>query len=99
MKEFIFFFFLLKIAMIDFLAFNFSSKDEIYQRLQKEILIASQEDKNKFFFDDSKSDSWKMIIYLIFSNRFLVIFQILQYFSKVLHVQENLVLQDIKLLI
>ena len=50
MKEFIFLVFLLKIAMIDFLDFNFSSKDEIYQRLQKEILIASQEEKNQFFF-------------------------------------------------
>ena len=50
MKEFIFLVFLLKIAMIDFLDFNFSSKDEIYQRLQKEILIASKEEKNQFFF-------------------------------------------------
>ena len=30
--------------------------------------LASQEDKNKFFFDDCKSDSWKMIMYLISSN-------------------------------
>ena len=53
----------------DFIDFNFNAKDEIYKILQEKILTNSkEEEKNKFFFNDSKSDSWKMIMTLISCN-------------------------------
>ena len=52
----------------DFLDLNFDANYEIYKKLQNEILIDSHENKNKFFFDEFKSVSWKMIMNLISSN-------------------------------
>ena len=52
----------------DFLDLNFNASYEINKKLQNEILIDSHENKNKFFFDEFKSESWKIIIYLISSN-------------------------------
>ena len=52
----------------DFMDLKFKQNNENYKNLQKEILINSQEKKNRFFFDDFNSDSWIMIMSLISSN-------------------------------
>ena len=53
----------------DFLEFNFNANEQLYKSLEKQILIESKkEEKNKFFFNDIKSDSWKMIMILISIN-------------------------------
>ena len=53
----------------DFLEFNFNADEQIYKSLEKKILIESKkEEKNKFFFNNINTDSWKMIMILISSN-------------------------------
>ena len=52
----------------DFLELQFNENNENYKTLQKNILLESKEEKNKFFFDEFNSDSWKMIMSLISSN-------------------------------
>ena len=52
----------------DFISLRFGENKEIYKNLQDNMLFDSDEKKNKFFFDDFKSDSWKMIMALISSN-------------------------------
>ena len=51
----------------DFINLKFNGEKGIYSNLLKNILIDSNEEKNKFFFDDSNSESWKMIMSLISS--------------------------------
>ena len=52
----------------DFIELKFNGKNEIYLNLQNNILSDSKEKKNKFFFNEFNSDSWKMIMSLISSN-------------------------------
>ena len=52
----------------DFINLKFSENREIYSNLQKNILLDSQEKKNKFFFSDFNSAPWKMIMSLISGN-------------------------------
>ena len=52
----------------DFIDLKFNAKNEIYKNLQEKILLDSKEKKNKFFFSDFNSDSWKMIMSLISCN-------------------------------
>lgn len=52
----------------DFIELKFNEKNEIYKNLQDNILLDSKEKKNKFFFNEFNSDSWKMIMSLISSN-------------------------------
>ena len=51
----------------DLINLKFNGKKDIYDNLLKNILIDSNEEKNKFFFDDFNSESWKMIMSLISS--------------------------------
>ena len=41
----------------EFISFNFNASDAVYKILLEKILIDSKEEKNKFFFNDKKSDS------------------------------------------
>ena len=50
------------------LKFNVNENKEKNEILQKNILLDSKEEKNKFFFDDFNSDAWKMIMSLISCN-------------------------------
>ena len=52
----------------DFIDLKFNNNYEKYKNLQKAILSESKEQKNRYFFDDFLSDSWKMIMSLISSN-------------------------------
>ena len=52
----------------DFIDLKFNERSEIYKNLIDNILLDSKEKKNKFFFNEFKSDSWKMIMSLISSN-------------------------------
>ena len=52
----------------DFLELQFNENNENYKTLQKNILLESKEEKNKFFFNEFNSDAWKMIMSLISSN-------------------------------
>ena len=52
----------------DLIHFNFNAKRESYKLLQEKILKESMEPRNRFFFDDFGSDSWKMIMIMISSN-------------------------------
>ena len=52
----------------DFINLKFNEKKEAYKKLQENILSDSKEKKNKYFFDDFNSDSWKMIMSIISSN-------------------------------
>ena len=52
----------------EFISFNFNASDAVYKILLEKTLIDSKKKKNKFFFNDKKSDSWKMIMAIISSN-------------------------------
>ena len=52
----------------DFIHLKFTENKDNYKNLQKGILSDSKEEKNKFFFDEFNTDSWKMIMSLISSN-------------------------------
>ena len=52
----------------EFIDLKFNNNNEIYKNLQKSILSESKETKNRYFFDDFLSDSWKMIMSIISSN-------------------------------
>ena len=52
----------------DFINFNFNGEYKLYKDFQDIILKDSLQKKNKFFFDEFKSDSWKMIMMIIASD-------------------------------
>ena len=52
----------------DFMELKFNENNDNYKTLQKNILLESKEEKNKFFFDEFNSDACKMIMSLISSN-------------------------------